>query len=724
MQKQRLPVFILILMLMHSHSEAQVLKSMEFYNQSITDILLSLAEATGTSIIPDETVNGTATFKFSESDFETALGLFLSSYKLFYYREGPVYKVSRVKCEYNSQTRLINLKADGVEVESLIRNLSRTIGRTILYDTLPRISLTVDIESLNLDTALEILTKRLPDFTLEKFDNYHYIKQRMTPRTDSGGNIIQSTAIVKNGERYSLALEKGRFLELIQELFRIAGMEYSLLTRTDTLLENLYFSDRDFTSLLRLILEQGNADYFAQNGVFYILEIQRRDIVRKLKETKIINLVHLTATDLPGLLPGELSSGSILKIDKNTNTVILNGTSEEITPLITFIELIDKPVENLTYRRFDSSFLPIADLLAIIPPRLLPTQPVTVPGSNAFILAGREEAFSRLSAFIASVDYRQEGYPIRLRYIRTSELLEFLPPSIKKEELVQSGDPNLFFFLGSADKRQLMTRELELIDRPRPQIRYKLLIVQYNKNTDLSYTRNGLTATSNPSGESNILTGELSNVLSLGFDVVSHFGYQFAASLSLQLGEKTAEVFADTTLNGLTGQEIKFQNTDTYRYQALERDDDTGALTPTGVAKEISSGLFVSLNGWVSGNDMITINVGATISKQNSTSTTGENALPSTSERVVNTQVRTPSGTPIVISGLIKEDKTKAIKKIPILGDIPILGWLFRNETTNKEKTEIVIYIVPYLRTEDNEPQNTASRMQRYYHTMVRGAIR
>jgi type II secretory pathway component GspD/PulD (secretin) len=140
------------------------------------------------------------------------------------------------------------------------------------------------------------------------------------------------------------------------------------------------------------------------------------------------------------------------------------------------------------------------------------------------------------------------------------------------------------------------------------------------------------------------------------------------------------------------------------------------------VTREITSGLIVTLNGWVSGDDMITISVNATVSKQNNNSTNEAAALPTTSERVVHTQVRTPSGKPVVLSGLVKEDVNKIVRKIPLLGDIPLLGRLFRDQSDTKEKTEIVIYIVPYLsRDNETEDQDASLKFERYYHNLVRG---
>jgi type II secretory pathway component GspD/PulD (secretin) len=277
-------------------------------------------------------------------------------------------------------------------------------------------------------------------------------------------------------------------------------------------------------------------------------------------------------------------------------------------------------------------------------------------------------------------------------------------------------------FTGGREKRELFQKELALVDRPKPQLRYELLVIEYMKTREARTARSLSAApAAEEAAQGMAFLGSLSNVMSLNFDVVAQFGYQFAANLSVQLGDNTAQVYANTTLNGLTGQEIKFQNTDTYRYQEFEVDADTGNITRTGVTREISSGLIVSLTGWVSGDDMITISVNATVSKQNNNSVENNSGIPSTSERVVHTQIRTPSGKPIVLSGLIKEDSNKNIKKIPLLGDIPLLGRLFRDQADTREKTEIVIYVVPYLSRDGETGEDDAGRMERYYHTFIQG---
>ncbi|RMF61065.1 MAG: type II secretion system protein GspD, partial [Calditrichaeota bacterium] len=59
----------------------------------------------------------------------------------------------------------------------------------------------------------------------------------------------------------------------------------------------------------------------------------------------------------------------------------------------------------------------------------------------------------------------------------------------------------------------------------------------------------------------------------------------------------------------------------------------------------------------------------------------------------VQTTVSVKDGETVVIGGLIKENETKNVDKVWLLGDIPLLGYLFRHTSTKKEKTDLLIFI-------------------------------
>ena len=70
---------------------------------------------------------------------------------------------------------------------------------------------------------------------------------------------------------------------------------------------------------------------------------------------------------------------------------------------------------------------------------------------------------------------------------------------------------------------------------------------------------------------------------------------------------------------------------------------------------------------------------------------------PVISTRTALTEVVIKSGDTLAIGGLISDRKREAVNKIPILGDIPFLGWLFKHRTTQTDKTDLVIFITPTI---------------------------
>ncbi|HEX9050436.1 MAG TPA: type II secretion system secretin GspD, partial [Anaeromyxobacter sp.] len=76
---------------------------------------------------------------------------------------------------------------------------------------------------------------------------------------------------------------------------------------------------------------------------------------------------------------------------------------------------------------------------------------------------------------------------------------------------------------------------------------------------------------------------------------------------------------------------------------------------------------------------------------------------PTTSKRTVKTQVVARDQGTIVIGGLIQEKYIRSVKKVPLLGSLPILGWLFRDTSTTKQKTNLLLFLTPYIIRDEND---------------------
>lgn len=75
----------------------------------------------------------------------------------------------------------------------------------------------------------------------------------------------------------------------------------------------------------------------------------------------------------------------------------------------------------------------------------------------------------------------------------------------------------------------------------------------------------------------------------------------------------------------------------------------------------------------------------------------GTQFAPTIARRDVSTTVTVPDGRTIVIAGLTRNDTTKTVRKVPILGSIPLIGWLFRHTIEEEVKTNLLIFVTPNI---------------------------
>ncbi len=92
---------------------------------------------------------------------------------------------------------------------------------------------------------------------------------------------------------------------------------------------------------------------------------------------------------------------------------------------------------------------------------------------------------------------------------------------------------------------------------------------------------------------------------------------------------------------------------------------------------------------------------------------------PITAKRTAETTIIVADRRTIIIGGLIKENKEQVIHKIPLLGDIPLLGLLFRRKTFQKERTNLLIFITPYIVSNSQD----AEKLRKEREKILKGKI-
>lgn len=666
---------------------------MDFRNQKISDIIYSVADVCGKSVIIDETVTGSATFRFEDSDFESALERFARHCSLYVEKNDGVYFVTKVQVR-TIENGMLSVNAEDVQIAPFLNMLSRYTNRTVLSDSLPNTTVTIRVTEASLEDILNLAIVKLPGFCLERIaDGFYITKSAGT----SSRRSIDIFTMTESGGKFSCNIQKASFANVIEALFKKGCREYSLLSKPSATLENVSYTDREFNELLSLLLNQCSCDFSVRTDVYYIYEIQKKDVIKKFKETRIIRLKNMSLENLSSVMPNELNAQGFIKQDKSSNSIILTGSASEINPIEEFIKQIDVPLEDRNYKSFYFENANAKDAAALIPKELLLSDIIMLPSDNGFVTQVTNESCAKLSEFIAVIDSRKQSRAVRLKYIKSDELIKSLPQTAGKENVTETSEPTLIFFSGTDSQYEKFLADLNEIDRPKQQIKYQLLVIQRQKTGGLN-AGSSFSAENTDSGAGSSWSGMLSNIFSINFDIISKFGVQFAGSLNAELSEGKSRVLADTTLNGISGESLSFSNTNTTRYRDIIVDTKGDLYTST--TREISSGLTLSINGWAGGDGMVTVKVDAQVSKQGSSeSSSGSNAAdampPSTTEKKVSTNVRTKSGEPVVIGGLFQTEEEISEKRVPLLGKIPLLGWLFKKKVVSAVETEFVIYLVP-----------------------------
>ena len=634
--------------------------SFDFVEQEIREIIFAFSTYSGVSILCDDTVTGKASFQYNGTNLEQAFDSFLAANRLFVEKAPAVWMVSRVKIVVTGSGLILD--SFDATPSQLIDKLTRRTNTTILLDILPVTRLTLHLEARTAREAVELIMKPFPDYFVEAGNNFIQIIKTQAPAFLGSFSNPGFINIRSDDTAYEVEVERALLSDVLDRLFQIANREYVSFIRPDQMVERAKFSGRELRDTVTLIMGQSGGEYREIGGMFYFFPRQQAEIISELRN------------------------------------------------------------EGRNWLRFETRYILSAEALPLIQSRFSGLQAVSLPNNNTFLAHANDETAIHIHEYIQTIDLPRRSEPLRLKYIRTEDLYRSLPPTVRRDELADGGDGNSFFFLGSAQRKEMFLRDLEIIDRPRPRIRYDLFIIQVQDSSNLTWSSSAELNMIRP-GNRTMVTGQLGNLLNLNFDVITVFGYQFAVKLNAAIADNQANVFADTTLFGLSGQEIRFQNTSTYRYRDSNIDPETGRPIYSGVTREIVSGLVLEINGWVSGDGMITTTVTASVSKRGVDVSGSIGNPPPTSEKVLTTHVRARSGETVILSGLRQNDSTIIDQRVPLISKIPILGWFFKSKNNTAENTQIVIYLVPHVDLANDEYTisglKTASIFSRFVEPVV-----
>lgn len=631
-------VFVILSFLLCSKTWAKdEVYSWDFSDCLIRDILYVVSLDSGISIVPDDTVSGKGDFRFTGKDFESAFEAFLGTARLFVTKKENIWTVSKFKV-YEKEG-LLFLDVYDLTAEQVMEKLAQNLCVAITYESLPSGLLNLHYSGLTTKELMEKISLRLGSYNVQQLENgFHFEKKNDSSKY--GINLELNKSVVRKNQSgvYFVDVKDSKFGDVLEQLFLCNDSDeersFCMLLNGEQKISRSFFNCTSFEETLKKLCSQNNADFFVNDDIYYIVA------------------------------------------DNKAKDNLCN--------------------ENLQWRKITLEYEKAEKCIGIISKRFGKLEYIILPDERSFLIHSSNKEFKEIEVLVKDIDVKLDLYLIELKFIKPQEFVKYLPPDIDRNSIYFVDDDSKVYYKGSEASYKTLCEQIKICDRPVVRLSYDLLILQYEEGSENSWNP-GLAVKSLQKGDRSNVGLKLGNGTSLNVNFIGAFGLNFAAQLQNSIEENKTKVFADTTLHGVSGKMISFQNTNTYRYRDNNLDPNTGKPVYSGITKEIVSGLKLDVCGFVSGDGMITSSVVASVTRQGNDTSASTGNPPPTSEKVVTTEVCGKSGEPIIISGLIQNSDLIGRNRSPLISKIPLFGWLFKNQEKITEKNQMVIYLIPTI---------------------------
>ena len=285
---------------------------------------------------------------------------------------------------------------------------------------------------------------------------------------------------------------------------------------------------------------------------------------------------------------------------------------------------------------------------------------------------------------------------------------------------------------GTSRKNFQRTMEMiEQIDSPEPQVMINVLIAEVTLSDDLELgieiAGQELDFSRGPSvlGPNGVIDGSDFDFISgtdLGAAGLGLGGFNFTVTgedfsflLHALQTDSRLEILSRPILLVRNGEEGKITIADEVPIVESSQQSDTGSVRSTITRQDV--GIVLTATPHISPDGYVTIDVTQEISN-----ISGENiqlsegvSSPVFAKREVDTNVTVRDGETVVIGGLIQQRDSEGENKVPLLGDLPLIGALFRSTSVSHNKTELlVVMTVDVLRTDDDVRQMSVKHRDMY----------
>jgi len=473
-----------------------------------------------------------------------------------------------------------------------------------------------------------------------------------------------------------------------------------------------------------LVPQQAHMAAYAPSNAIIISDLSSnidriRDIIERMdksavQQTDIVKLRYAVAENVVSMLDqlakseAKQSGGEsevLLVADARTNSVLVSGDELERARIRKLVQYLDTPLEQsgnvkVVYLEYAQA-KEIADVLTRVMQninRLDTSEGAKKPrsdnsatieadeGTNSLIITADTDEMAAIEAVIHRLDIR-----------RAQVLVEAI---IVEMEVTNNEDLGIQWLF--ADHSGAFGSNINAADARARTIASAVLPSDSNTNDDINL---------------GTLAGALANTggTTLGWGQISD-SLTMAVILNALEEQNNANILSTPSLLTLDNQEAYItvgQNvpfvTGSYTNTGAGGD---GAQNPFQTIQRENVGITLTVTPHINEGDKVVLDISQEVSSLSGLTAVASDLI--TNERKIQTKVLAQDSRVVVLGGLIKDDVQEGNQKVPLLGDIPFLGRLFRSDGVKVTKTNLLIFIRPTIIRDDEALAGATADKYRY----------
>lgn len=465
--------------------------------------------------------------------------------------------------------------------------------------------------------------------------------------------------------------------------------------------------------------------------------------------TQIISLKHADATEVKTLLTPLVSKSSVLIAHAASNLVILTDYASNIVRLQEIIRSLDVPSE-----REEMLILPLHNASAegvaktvgqLFAPtggqqgkRISTVRVIPFERTNTLIVFAARKMAPQIRTLVQRLDAdvpRQEGNlrVIYLQHANAEELVKVLmnlpdnapgggansatsapqTPALSSDvKIVADKETNALIITGSRESYEVVAGVIKQLDVPRRMVYLEALIMEVKISKDFNigvewatgdgsvitgfsgsggapYGRLGPMRTNPGTLPPGFSMGVLGDGIRIGDVIFPNIG----AVVNAYKSDSDVNVIATPQILTTDNKKATIKVGENVPYITSRNTTDAQQDYTNYDYKDVATSLTITPQ--VNQAEVVRLEIGVEVVKLKDAAATTN--TPSTFTRTADTTVVVHNNETVVIGGMIGQDTNTSEYKVPLLGDIPVLGWLFKSHGSKQEKTNLYIFITPHI---------------------------